>query len=94
MMSPSASHSIGIDTVDSSEHLKRVASSSSISAMGQHVMSHSHSGSLGTLPGLAYGSVYMKIWAALCTLETDPHPEVSKMCSVVTGYIRKQIKVS
>lgn len=55
-------------------------------------MLSSHSGSLGTLPGLAYGSVYMKIWGALCYLETDPHPEVAKMCSIVTGFVRKHTK--
>lgn len=91
MLSPSSSNT-GIDQVDSAERLKRVASSSAISSIGHSVHLHGHGGSLGTLPGLSYGSIYMKLWAALTILDHDPCPEVSKMCQTVTGYIRHQIK--
>lgn len=94
MTSPSTSHAAGIDTVDSAEYLSRVSSSSSISGLGHAAMGHGHSGSLGSLPGLTHVSVHMKVWAALCSLETDPHPEVAKMCAVITGYVRGQLRVS
>ncbi|CAH0563709.1 unnamed protein product [Brassicogethes aeneus] len=77
---------------DSLERMKRVNSSSSINNMSQQRMTSSHSGSLGTLPGLSFGSVYMKIWLALCALETDPHPDVSAMCKTVTNHIRTMVK--
>lgn len=92
VMSPASSH-MAIDAVDSSsDRMKRVSSSSSISTTGNPSLSHGHAGSLGTLPGLSYGSVYMKLWAGLCTLDQDPHPEVSELAKVVTSYIRNQIK--
>lgn len=80
--------------MDSADRLKRVASSSSISTLGQPMTSQGHTGSLGTLPGLSYGSVYMKLWAALCVLDTDPHFDVAETCNQVTGYIRNRIKVT
>lgn len=82
VMSPASSHGGGIDVVDSSERMKRVSSSSSINLL-------SHHGSLGSLPG----SVYTKLWSGLCALDNDPHPEVAKMATTVTGYIRGQVAV-
>lgn len=90
-MSPSSSHTT-IDQVDSAERLKRVASSSAISSIGHSAHLHGHGGSMGTLPGLSYGSIYMKLWAALNHLDQDPFPEVAKMCQTVTGHIRSQVK--
>lgn len=78
------------ESYDSTENMRRAGSVSCLYTTGS--MLSSHSGSLGTLPGLAYGSVYMKIWGALCYLESDPHPEVSKMCLIVTNFVRKHIK--
>lgn len=93
-MSPSLSHNAGMDHLDTAERLKRVASSSSISTIGHSIgIHHQLTGSLGTLPGHSYGSVYMKLWSGLCVLDTDPHPEVAKMCNVITKYIRNQVKV-
>lgn len=84
------------DLLDSpSDKLKRVPSSSSISSMGMVIVHHAGTmasgASLGTLPTLAYGSVYMKLWHGLTNLDSDPHPEVAKMSAVVTGYIRHQV---
>ncbi|XP_018566383.1 regulatory-associated protein of mTOR isoform X2 [Anoplophora glabripennis] len=76
--------SIKKPTNDTEKHLGRVPSSPYLNHMGNSTMSQS----LGTLPGLGYGSVYMKLWNSLCSLETDPHPEVAQMCCTVTGYIR------
>ncbi|KAF5293532.1 hypothetical protein FQA39_LY03017 [Lamprigera yunnana] len=90
-MSP-LTHSINIDYTDSLDRLKRVASSSSISSLGHSALAHH--GSLGTLPYVTYGSVYIKIWAGLCNLETDPHPQVAQMCTVITTYIRNQVKAA
>ncbi|XP_044015926.1 regulatory-associated protein of mTOR isoform X2 [Aphidius gifuensis] len=67
-----------------SDRLKRVSSSSSISSLG-------HS-SLGNLPSLSYGSVYMKLWHGLCVLDNDPHPGVANMSQKITTHIRNQIK--
>ncbi|GJQ81856.1 hypothetical protein Trydic_g9883 [Trypoxylus dichotomus] len=82
LMSPASSHA-NIDVVDSSERIKRVSSSSSINLLNHH-------GSFSSLPG----SVYTKLWAGLCLLDTDPHPEVAKMSTMVTGYIRSQVTKS
>ncbi|XP_060522953.1 regulatory-associated protein of mTOR [Cylas formicarius] len=77
---------------------RRIPSSPSISqpvsggGAGGGGMTASYSGSLGTLPGLGYGSVYMKIWTALGQLEADPHPDVSRMCCAVTESIRKLVR--
>lgn len=90
-MSPSA-HNISIEYPDTTDRLKRVASSSSISSLGHPMLVHH--GSLGALPYVTYGSVYIKIWNGLCSLENDPHPQVAQMCSVITNYIRNQIKAS
>lgn len=46
---------------DSLEKMKRVSSSSSINNMGHSKGSLTHTGSLGTLPGLSYGS-YINIY--------------------------------
>lgn len=89
-MSPT-SPSVNVDSIDSSDRLKRVASSSSISSLGRPMIAHH--GSLGALPSVAYGSVYIKIWAGLCSLETDPHPQVAQICSVITNFVRNQVKV-
>lgn len=64
---------------DSNERIPRVASSSAINTIG--------------LISLGYGSVYMKIWLALCALEGDPHPEIAHMCCSITGHIKSLIKV-
>lgn len=74
-----------------SDKLKRVSSSSSICSMSIHHPLGPGS-SLGTLPILAYGSVYMKLWNGLTNLDTDPHPAVAQLSCVVTNYIRNQIK--
>ncbi|KAJ8928348.1 hypothetical protein NQ314_019078 [Rhamnusium bicolor] len=75
--------------LDTKENLKKTSSISCLNSMGSNqIMTQSHTGSLGTLPGLGYGSVYMKMWNALRLLETDPHPEIAQMCCTVTGYIR------
>ncbi|XP_050315215.1 regulatory-associated protein of mTOR [Anthonomus grandis grandis] len=72
---------------------RRIPSSPTINNMTSPSNINScYSGSLGTLPGLGYGSVYMKIWMALCQLENDPYPEVSQMCLTVTGHIRALVK--
>ncbi|XP_030760068.1 regulatory-associated protein of mTOR isoform X2 [Sitophilus oryzae] len=67
---------------------RRIPSSPTINNINSPSMTNSYSGSLGTLPGLGYGSVYMKIWIALCLLETDPYPEVANMCLTITEHIR------
>lgn len=72
------------------DKLKRVSSSSSICSMTGHYGLGPGS-SLGTLPTLAYGSVYMKLWNGLTNLDTDPHPAVVQMSNVVTNYIRNQV---
>ncbi|KAF7992419.1 hypothetical protein HCN44_001744 [Aphidius gifuensis] len=48
--------------------------------------------SLGNLPSLSYGSVYMKLWHSLCVLDNDPHPGVANMSQKITTHIRNQIK--
>ncbi|XP_017782723.1 PREDICTED: regulatory-associated protein of mTOR isoform X2 [Nicrophorus vespilloides] len=78
---PSMSHGSGMDHVDSSERLKRVASSTSIStAVG-----------LGTSTSMPYGSVYIKVWTVLNILTNDPHPDVAKISNTVINYIKNQI---
>ncbi|KAF7992418.1 hypothetical protein HCN44_001743 [Aphidius gifuensis] len=81
-----------------SDRLKRVSSSSSISSLGNNwefvkkpCESLGHS-SLGNLPSLSYGSVYMKLWHGLCVLDNDPHPGVANMSQKITTHIRNQIK--
>lgn len=69
------------------DRMKRVSSSSAINTMGTSHLS------LSTLSSLGYGSVYMKIWISLCSLEGDPHPDIANMCCSVTGYIKSLIKV-
>ncbi|XP_011498096.1 PREDICTED: regulatory-associated protein of mTOR isoform X1 [Ceratosolen solmsi marchali] len=91
-----------IDTTDGfgSDKIKRVSSVSSISSLGNNwefvrkpceMLGHS---SLGNLPSLSYGSVYMKLWHGLCGLDNDPHPGVAIMSQNVTNHIRSQIKES
>ncbi|KAG7209721.1 hypothetical protein KM043_011355 [Ampulex compressa] len=86
MLSPNNMYTI--DTTDGfgQDRIKRVSSSSSISSLG-------HS-SLGNLPSLSYGSVYMKLWHGLCGLDNDPHPAVGAMSQKVTNHIRNQVKES
>lgn len=79
---------------DNVDKMKRVSSSSSINNLSQTKGCLSHTGSLGTLPGLGYGSIYMKIWDALSVLETDPHPEVESMSKTITKHITAKIKES
>lgn len=76
-------------TYDTERNLKKTPSSPYLNHMGNPTMSQS----LSTLPGLGYGSVYMKMWNSLCVLETDPYLEVAQMCCAVTGYIRAIAKV-
>ncbi|XP_069683368.1 regulatory-associated protein of mTOR [Periplaneta americana] len=66
------------------DRIKRVSSSSSISSLGH--------GQLGNLPSLSYGSIYMKLWHGLVTLDQDPHPGVRHMSHTVTNHIRDQVK--
>lgn len=47
--------------------------------------------SLGNLPSLSYGSVYMKLWHGLCNLDNDPHPAVGAMSHKVTNHIRNKV---
>ncbi|PSN48417.1 Regulatory-associated protein of mTOR [Blattella germanica] len=68
------------------DKIKRVSSSSSISSLGH--------GQLSSLPSLSYGSIYMKLWHGLTTLDLDPHPNVRHMSHTVTNYIRDQVKDS
>lgn len=77
---------------DSLERMKRVSSSSAINNMSNQGMTQNYTGSLSTLSSFSYGSVYMKLWSALISLETDPHPEVAQMCCTVTGHVRSIIK--
>lgn len=77
-----------------SDKLKRVSSSSSICSMSGYHNAGAGNTNLGTLPILAYGSVYMKLWNGLTNLDTDPHPEVVKLSCVVTSYIRNQVSIS
>lgn len=49
--------------------------------------------SLGNLPSLSYGSVYMKLWHGLCSLDNDPHPAVASMSQKVTNHIRNQVNI-
>ncbi|GFG29093.1 hypothetical protein Cfor_00263 [Coptotermes formosanus] len=69
-----------------SDRIKRVSSSSSISSLGH--------GQLSNLPNLSYGSIYMKLWHGLTTLDLDPHPCVRLMAHTVTNHIRDQVKES
>ncbi|GLG94261.1 Regulatory-associated protein of mTOR [Gryllus bimaculatus] len=66
------------------DRIKRVSSSSSICSLGHSTLS--------SLPALAYGSIYMKLWHGLTAMDTDPHPGVSHMSHTVTNYIRDQVK--
>lgn len=50
--------------------------------------------SLGNLPSLSYGSIYMKLWHGLCNLDSDPHPAVAAMSQKVTNHIRNQVNVT
>ncbi|RLU18249.1 hypothetical protein DMN91_008605 [Ooceraea biroi] len=86
MLSPNNAYTV--DTTDgfTQDRIKRVSSSSSISSLG-------HS-SLGNLPSLSYGSVYMKLWHGLCSLDNDPHPAVGAMSQKVTNHIRNKMKAS
>lgn len=47
--------------------------------------------SLGNLPSLSYGSVYMKLWHGLCNLDNDPHPAVGAMSQKITNHIRNKV---
>ncbi|XP_065167267.1 regulatory-associated protein of mTOR isoform X2 [Atheta coriaria] len=78
------------------DRIKRVNSSSSISTIAYPIIfnhlspmmpSHGY-GSLGALSG----TVYLKVWNALATLDNDPFPEVSVMAGVVITHIRSQLK--
>ncbi|XP_012221009.1 regulatory-associated protein of mTOR isoform X6 [Linepithema humile] len=75
-----------IDGFGSQDRIKRVSSSSSISSLGHN--------SLGNLPSLSYGSVYMKLWHGLCNLDNDPHPAVGVMSQKITNHIRIKVKAS
>ncbi|XP_051171170.1 regulatory-associated protein of mTOR isoform X1 [Leptopilina boulardi] len=95
-------NSASIDTPDgfNQDRIKRVSSVSSISSLGNNwefvrkpCESIGHS-SLGSLPSLAYGGVYMKLWHGLCGLDNDPHPAVASMSQKVTNHIRSQVKES
>ncbi|XP_019699169.1 regulatory-associated protein of mTOR isoform X1 [Harpegnathos saltator] len=100
MLSPNNTYSI--DTIDGfgQDRIKRVSSSSSISSLGNNwefvrkpCESLGHS-SLGNLPSLSYGSVYMKLWHGLCNLDNDPHPVVGAMSHRVTNHVRNKVKAS
>ncbi|XP_046483288.1 regulatory-associated protein of mTOR isoform X4 [Neodiprion pinetum] len=95
----SPNNAYGTDTTDfSQDRMKRVSSSSSISSLGNNwefVRKPCESigqSSFGNLPSLSYGSVYMKLWHGLCSLDSDPHPSVATMSQKVTNHIRNQVK--
>lgn len=77
-----------ITDYDSMDRMKRVSSSSAINAMGAGNLC------ISTISSLSYGSVYMKIWIALCGMETDPHSEIAQMCCTITGHIKSLVKVN
>ncbi|XP_076243064.1 regulatory associated protein of MTOR complex 1 isoform X2 [Calliopsis andreniformis] len=100
MLSPNNTYSIDSTDGFNQDRIKRVSSSSSISSLGNNwefvrkpCESLGHS-SLGNLPSLSYGSVYMKLWHGLCNLDSDPHPAVALMSQKVTNHIRYQVKES
>nr|CAD7430316.1 unnamed protein product [Timema monikensis] len=64
------------DVFHSMDKIKRVSSSSSIS----------HS----SLPSLSYGSIYMKLWHGLTTLDLDPHHGIRHMSRIITSHVRDQ----
>nr|CAD7574949.1 unnamed protein product [Timema californicum] len=68
------------DVFHSMDKIKRVSSSSSIS----------HS----SLPSLSYGSIYMKLWHGLTTLDSDPHHGIRHMSRIITSHVRDQVKES
>ncbi|XP_046663293.1 regulatory-associated protein of mTOR isoform X2 [Homalodisca vitripennis] len=77
----------GGDQLDSGIHvdrLKRVSSSSSISSLGGCSL-------LNNLPQLSFGSVYMKMWQALTSLDSDPFPGVAQLSRTITDHIRDQV---
>jgi len=49
-------------------------------------------GQLSNLPNLSYGSIYMKLWHGLTTMDLDPHPCVRFMAHTVTNHIRDQVR--
>nr|ALE20568.1 Raptor [Leptinotarsa decemlineata] len=82
-----------MESRDSLERMKRVASSSAINNMSHQGLTQNYCGSPSILPSLGgYNSIYMKIWIALCSLEIDPHPDVARMACTVTGHIRAIVK--
>ncbi|XP_058791281.1 regulatory-associated protein of mTOR isoform X2 [Phymastichus coffea] len=100
MLSPNSAYSIDATDGFGTDRMKRVSSVSSISSLGNNwefvrkpceLLGHS---SLGNLPSLSYGSVYMKLWHGLCGLDNDPHPGVAIMAQKVTNHIRNQVKES
>ncbi|XP_078048119.1 regulatory associated protein of MTOR complex 1 isoform X1 [Augochlora pura] len=98
MLSPNNMYNVDSTDGFGQDRIKRVSSSSSISSLGNNwefvrkpCESLGHS-SLGNLPSLSYGSVYMKLWHGLCNLDNDPHPAVASMSQKVTNYIRNQVK--
>ncbi|KAK9301643.1 hypothetical protein QLX08_006065 [Tetragonisca angustula] len=100
MLSPNNTYSADSTDGFGQDRIKRVSSSSSISSLGNNwefvrkpCESLGHS-SLGNLPSLSYGSVYMKLWHGLCSLDSDPHPAVATMSQKVTNHIRNQVKDS
>ncbi|KAH0548367.1 regulatory-associated protein of mTOR isoform X1 [Cotesia glomerata] len=101
MLTPNNSYGDNsIESNSGSDRIKRVSSSSSISSLGNNwefvrkpCESLGHS-SMGSLPSLSYGSVYMKLWHGLAALDNDPHPAVVKMSQKVTIHIRNQAKDS
>ncbi|XP_012221005.1 regulatory-associated protein of mTOR isoform X2 [Linepithema humile] len=101
MLSPNNTYTVDmIDGFGSQDRIKRVSSSSSISSLGNNwefvrkpCESLGHN-SLGNLPSLSYGSVYMKLWHGLCNLDNDPHPAVGVMSQKITNHIRIKVKAS
>lgn len=77
---------------DSSDNMRRVASSSSIHSLNSSGCS-SQAGQ-SPLSTQGFGSVYHKVWTALSILETDPHPLVASMAEKIIGYVRQRSKVS
>ncbi|CAK1595697.1 unnamed protein product [Parnassius mnemosyne] len=57
-----------------------------------HTLAHTHTPRTAlVLPSIGFGSVYMKLWTALCSMAKEPHPQISQMASDIINYISNQV---
>ncbi|CAG5031418.1 unnamed protein product [Parnassius apollo] len=57
-----------------------------------HTLAHAHTPRTAlVLPAIGFGSVYMKLWTALCSMAKEPHPQISQMASDIINYISNQV---